>query len=113
MAYRRDFIKLTGLAGGGLALGTLVACNPQDTAPAQTSKLTAADAVQFSPNPYVQITAEKITIFAPVPEIGQGARTALPMIVAEELDAAWDDVVVEVSVVDSTLYQHQTADRTR
>jgi len=121
MENRRGFLKLTGLAGGGLVLGTLVGCSaddentaavlPADNSP--DSEPGASGATPFTPNPYIQITADKITIFAPVPEIGQGARTALPMIVAEELDAAWEDVEVVVSAVDSARYEHQTAGGSR
>ena len=118
MENRRTFIKLTGLAGGGLVLGSLVGCAPGDSArdDAQGVK-NATDGLAnngpFTPNPYIQITADKITIFAPVPEIGQGARTALPMIVAEELDAAWGDVQVEVARVDGEQFAHQSAGGSR
>lgn len=114
MENRREFLKLTGLAGGGLVLGTLIGCSRDGSVqPDGVDTNTNAEAPPFIPNPYIQITADKITIFAPVPEIGQGARTALPMIVAEELDAAWDDVVVEIATVDSGQYVHQTAGGSR
>ena len=82
MENRRTFIKLTGLAGGGLVLGSLVGCAPGDSARddaqgAQNATDGLANNGPFTPNPYIQITADKISIFAPVPEIGQGARLSL------------------------------------
>src|SRR6185503_7507803 len=78
---RRGFIKLTGAAGGGFLLA--LSLGPAEKAFAQTKS--ASDA---SLNPYVQIRADgKIVLFAKNPEVGQGVKTSLPLIVAEELDA--------------------------
>ena len=87
---RRRFLQLTGLAGGGLMLGM----NPACSSDANWSASDDAVHSPFEPGAYVQITDKEIIIQAPVPEIGQGVKTALPMIVAEELDASWDDVRV-------------------
>jgi isoquinoline 1-oxidoreductase beta subunit len=105
---RRSFLKLTGIAGGGLILGVTVGCSPdeQDQEQAQTP---APGAAAFAPNAYVQISADGIVIYAPNPEVGQGVKTSLPMIVAEELDAAWEDVTVVQSEIDSERYQAQFA----
>ncbi len=51
---------------------------------------------EISPNAWLRIARDgEITIIYPLTEMGQGSSTSLPMILAEELDAAWDDVVVE------------------
>src|SRR3984957_5783972 len=62
----------------------------------------------FSPNAYLRITADnKITIVVARSEMGQGVRTALPMILAEELEADWKQVEIEQAGA-STLYGDQT-----
>ena len=82
---RRNFLKASlGLAltsSGGISIMSAVAAE-------------ASGAL----NAYVEIDADgKVTIFAPNPEVGQGVNTSLPMIVAEELDANWDDVVCKAA----------------
>ena len=79
---RRRFLQYTGLAGGGLMLGI-----PLYEAQAATG--TAGAQAAFAPNAFLQITRKGILIYATQPEIGQGVKTSLPMIIAEELDAAW------------------------
>lgn len=83
---RRTFLKVTGVAGGGLTLGFGL-----------VGKVAAEDAMNLSSiNAYVRISPEgKVYLFAKNPEIGQGVKTSLPMIIAEELDVAWEDVIVE------------------
>ena len=85
---RRQFIKLSGV-GAGLTL-TLAAI-PFD----KSKAVTVGDF-----NLYIHISPEGvIRIYSPNPEVGQGIKTALPMIVAEELDANWEDVQIENSPV--------------
>jgi isoquinoline 1-oxidoreductase subunit beta len=106
---RRSFLRLTGLAGGGLMLGVNFGCSPE----AQTEAAATPDAgAAFQPNAYVQISSEGIVIYAPNPEIGQGVMTSLPMLVAEELDAAWDDVTVLQSDIGEP-YDRQVAGGSR
>jgi isoquinoline 1-oxidoreductase subunit beta len=101
---RRGFIKLTGVAGGGFVLA--LSLGPAaEKAFAQTAS--NADA---SLNPYVQIRPDgKIVLFAKNPDVGQGVKTSLPLIVAEELDADWDHVEVRQSVISAELYGLQLA----
>ena len=109
---RRSFLKLTGIAGGGLMLGVSFGCSPEG--PTETrSPLAGAGDGGFQPNAYVQITSDSIVIYAPNPEIGQGIKTSLPMMVAEELDAAWDDVTVVQSAIDGERYDRQIAGGSR
>ena len=93
---RRQFMKLTGLVGGGLMLSF-------------TLPRAAAASGPLKPNGYVRIDADGITLLAKNPEVGQGVKTSLPMIVAEELDAAWDDVTVVQSPIDPATYGMQFA----
>jgi len=108
---RRSFLRLTGLAGGGLMLGVTVGCSPEEQA--DPSAAAPASDTPFQPNAYVQISEDGIVIFAPNPEVGQGVKTSLPMIVAEELDAAWDDVTVIQSEIDGERYDRQVAGGSR
>ena len=92
---RRQFLKLTGLVGGGLMLSF--------------APRALGNAAALQPNGYIKIDATGILLYAKNPEIGQGVKTSLPMIVAEELDAAWDDVEVVQSSIDQGLYGAQFA----
>jgi isoquinoline 1-oxidoreductase beta subunit len=98
---RRDFLKLSGVAGGGLVLGFHFAGG---------AALAQATAGPVDLNAYVQIRPDNtVRIMAPNPEVGQGVKTSLPMIVAEELDAAWASVVVEQSPIDGMVFGPQFA----
>lgn len=92
--HRRSFLKLTGLASGGLMIGFnfLSACN----APMEKVVAKALPKNWYDLNAFLKIgETGLVTIFSPNPEIGQNVKTSMPMIVAEELGIAWRDVVVE------------------
>lgn len=96
---RRSFIKVTAVAGGGLLLG-FSSSKPADSG--LNENLTF--------NPFILISPDgTITIFSPNPEVGQGIKTAMPMVVAEELDADWSKVKVEQASLDGKKYQRQVA----
>ncbi len=93
---RREFVAAGVAAGAGLVVGFYL---PHG---GKTSKGI------FSPNAYVRITPDdKITIVVSRSEMGQGVRTALPMILAEELEADWKRIEIEQAGA-STLYGDQT-----
>ena len=95
---RRSFIRLAAAAGGGLALGNFVwAGGPADIAKADMEKVGDL----FIPNVFIRISAEgAVTIFSARPEVGQGIKTSLPMVVAEELGADWKTVTVVSGALD-------------
>ena len=104
---RRSFIKLTGLAGGGLVLAFHLGKSSSALAAQEGSNT-------FAPNAFLRISPDgSILIYSKNPEIGQGIKTAFPMIVAEELDADWSDVVVEQSEINQALYGRQAAGGSR
>ena len=101
---RRSFLKLTGLAGGGLVLAFSMSSESQ----------AAATAAEFAPNAFLRISPSgSILIYNKGPEIGQGIKTAFPLIIAEELDAKWSDVVVEQAPVNPAVYGRQSAGGSR
>lgn len=90
---RREFLRVTSLAGGGFAIGYAL---PGSAFGQAAANLLDDTAKQFTPNPFIRITPENIiTILAKNPETGQGVKTSLPMIVAEELDADFNTIVIE------------------
>lgn len=104
---RRNFLKTSALAGGGMLIGFnfLSACKPEAIVPVDISKLNFNDF-----NAFIKISEEGyVTIFSPNPEIGQGVKTSMPMIIAEELDVSWDKVSVSQGLYDPVNYQRQVA----
>lgn len=89
MIKRRDFIKTGALATGGLIIGVNISCTERPMV-----KIVPGQLHEF--NAYLGIDRNGIVrIMNPVPEIGQGVKTALPMLVAEELGVDWKKVIVE------------------
>ncbi len=102
---RRSFIKASALAGGGLMLNFcwLASCK---SAPNEDVIIPAKEWFDF--NGYLKIGDNgQVTIMSPNPEGGQNVKTSMPMIVAEELDIDWKDVIVEQAPLDTTLYSRQ------
>jgi isoquinoline 1-oxidoreductase beta subunit len=96
---RRSFLKLATVAGGGLVLGYYV----RPSGMAQVAKPDAAKADGlFIPNAFIRIAADgSVTVYSARPEVGQGIKTSLPMVVAEELGADWKSVSVVSAPLDA------------
>ena len=99
---RRSFIKSTALAGGGIMLGfNLVAAN-KNNLKQETDEI-------FDINAFLKISEKGVvTIISKNPEAGQGVKTSMSMIVAEELDVDWKNVIVEQAPLNTELYSGQT-----
>ncbi|MBM4198565.1 MAG: xanthine dehydrogenase family protein molybdopterin-binding subunit, partial [Gammaproteobacteria bacterium] len=106
---RRRFLQLSGLTGSGLLLGVAVIDSDPAHAAANTLAPSALAPSAFAPSAFLQISREGIVIYATQPEIGQGVRTSIPMILAEELDVAWTDVEIRIASIDAKRYGVQTA----
>jgi len=102
---RRDFLRSSALAGGGLMLSFSWFAE----AKAAEKKHTLNIAEQWNElTAYIKITPDNtVKILCPNPEFGQNVMTSLPMIVAEELDIDWKNVVVEMSTHDNVKYGAQ------
>ena len=93
---RREFIAAGVAAGAGLVIGFYW---PHGSGPGGG---------RFAPNAYLKIAPDgKITVAVARSEMGQGVRTSLPMILAEELEADWKQICIE-QIGASTLYGDQT-----
>ena len=103
---RRSFLKASSAAGGGFVLGFswLASCTPS------AEQVKAMPKEWFDINAFLKIGDNGVvTIMSPNPEIGQNIKTAMPMIVAEELDVDWMDVVVEQAGLDTKKFTRQVA----
>src|SRR6185369_6506212 len=82
---RRQFLRVSSLVGGGLLLGTML----DATGAAQlfaADVATGPSAGEFTPNAWIRLAPDgSVTIVAQNPEVGQGIKTMLPMLIAEEL----------------------------
>jgi isoquinoline 1-oxidoreductase subunit beta len=102
---RRTVLKASLLAGGGLALQALI--------PLPARALGAMDGGTAAPallSAFVSIAPDgTVTIVSKNPEIGQGIKTSLPMMVADELDCDWSQVRIEQADLDPKRYGEQSA----
>lgn len=103
---RRSFLKTTVLAGGGMMLGfSWLACEPKSVKEAMQMPKD-----WFAINGFLKIGENGVvTIMSPNPEIGQNVKTSMPMIVAEELDVDWNNVVVEQAPLNTEIFTRQLA----
>lgn len=102
---RRLFLKSSTLAGGGMLFGFSWMLSCKDKTKGLESAM-PEDWVEV--NGYIKIAENgMITIMSPNPEGGQNVKTSMPMIVADELDADWDLVIVEQAPLDTDKYTRQ------
>ena len=106
---RRSFLRVSAIAGGGLLISAYL--EPAENALAATpAQGQAPPTANLTPNAFIRISPEGIvTITAKNPEVGQGVRTMLPMLIADELDADWKDVRIEQADVNFAKYGLQVA----
>ncbi|KAF1717081.1 twin-arginine translocation pathway signal protein [Pseudoxanthomonas yeongjuensis] len=89
---RRQFLKAGALVGGGLVIGFVIPGARRLSA----QPAAAAAVASFAPNAFLRIgNDDSVTVLLSHSEMGQGVWTALPMLIAEELDADWSKIKVE------------------
>jgi isoquinoline 1-oxidoreductase subunit beta len=103
---RRSFFQVTALSGGGLLLGTYIE-------PVLSAQQRPPAAGPLNPNAFIRIASDgTITLVSRNPEIGQGIKTMLPMLIAEELEVDWKSVKIEQADLDEK-YGAQTTGGSR
>ncbi|QGY45960.1 molybdopterin-dependent oxidoreductase [Maribellus comscasis] len=104
---RRSFIRSSVLAGGGMLLGFSWLASSCST---NTPKELSMPDEWFEINGFLKIGENGlVTIMSPNPEIGQNVKTSMPMIVAEELDVDWKNVIVEQAPLNTDIFTRQLA----
>src|SRR5437588_671401 len=89
---RREFLETTAATGAGLVIGFHLPAG---------GRFAAAPAAPFAPNAWLRISPDNsVLIVVDRSEMGQGVTTALPMLLAEELDADWTKVKIEFAPAD-------------
>jgi isoquinoline 1-oxidoreductase subunit beta len=111
---RRSFLRVTAIGGGGFLLALYA--DPVSKALAAQGGLISLPPAPTSPNAkfvataFIKVTADgSVTIMSKNPEVGQGIKTALPMILADEFDVDWQDVTVQQADLDEVKYGPQRA----
>ena len=101
---RRSFIRVTALAGGGMLVAMRLDPIAELLAQGQ------GQAANFVPTAFIKITPDNVvTIIAKNPEIGQGVKNSMPMLIAEELEVPWEAIKLEQADLDQTKYGPQNA----
>jgi isoquinoline 1-oxidoreductase beta subunit len=104
---RRTFVRSIGLASGGLIL----ACNTSIFSDKEKDEL--KNLVDFNPNLFVQLNSDgSLILIASRSEMGNGVRTSLASVIADEMDADWDKVVIKQATGDAK-YGDQNTDGSR
>ena len=91
---RRSFLQVSALSGGGMLLGVYTV--PKASAQQQPQQ------TPLAPNAFIRIAPDgTVTLVSRNPEIGQGIKTMLPMMIAEELEVDWKSIKVEQGDLDA------------
>lgn len=91
---RREFIKVVSVSGSGLILASYIPFNSAFANPGDDPKI-------FSPSVYLKIDSNNVvTVIFHRSEMGQGIKTSLPMLIAEELEVEWEKIVIEQADAD-------------
>ena len=92
---RREFLRAASWTAGALVIGVdLPGCR-------------RSNAAVLAPNAWLRITSDdRVIVMVEPPELGQGARTYVPMMIAEELDVDWSTVHVEQAPTQPAIYDH-------
>lgn len=106
---RRTFFKISGAAGGGMILGfswLATGCKQ----PEEIAKELEMPSEWYDLNAFLKVGDNGVvTIFNQNPEIGQNVMTSMPMVVAEELDIDWKNVIVEQAGLNTDKFKNQVA----
>ena len=95
---RRFFLKSTASLGAGLTLGLYIPDVLADQANAS---------ILFEPNAFIRVSPDNtVTVIIKHLEMGQGTYTGLATLVAEEMDAHWDQIVCESAPANPSLYNN-------
>ncbi len=102
---RREFVTVLAVAGGGLLVGYRVGEGRRVASTARIASASAATPPGFAPNAFIRIGPDGgITLIMPQVEMGQGTYTSMPMLLAEELEVAPNQVRLEHAPPDDKLY---------
>src|SRR3982751_6720944 len=102
---RRSFLQVGSVTGGGVMLGLHIAPRALAQAPDQPA---------FDAKAFIRLSPDgSVTLVSRNPEIGQGIKNMLPMLIAEELDIDWKSVKVEQADLDPNKYGLQTTGGSR
>jgi isoquinoline 1-oxidoreductase beta subunit len=104
---RRSFILGTAAVGAGLTVGVYLTNRKGDTTVVSPEQLPGSVPVEWDPQAFVHIGKDNfVTVYCKHTEMGQGIYTGMATVVAEELDASWEQMIVEGAPANATLYSN-------